>query len=516
MKNKIFGALLLVTLVAWVLYSCNKNSPLDSEPTIEVEAITLAPNPLSVIVGETSPIIITITPSDATYTDITWKSDNMAVATVDQSGNVTAISEGSANVSATIGEISGTCVVNVMSDSIPVDSITLTPNSLSLTVGETAMISAAVAPTNATYTNILWSSDNPNIATVDQSGNVAAIAEGNATISASIGDIVGKSEVAVASNIIPVESITLSPNPLALTVGGTGRLIIAITPANATYTTVTWNSSNPAAATVDQEGNVTAIAEGDAVITATIGDITGRCNVNVASLVIPVESITLSPNPLDITIGQNETLSVVITPSNATYSGIVWSSGNPSIATVDQSGKVTAVDAGTAIITATIDNVVGRCSVEVSDIQVQSISISPTTASIEIDETQQFTATIYPSNATNVTYTWTSGNNSVATVTQNGLATGISAETTTITVTTNNGKSATATLTVTAPSTLTYTVDQTKCTGCGKCLSACQYGAISIYGGKAHIDPTKCTGCGNCVNRCPRHAIVPNGKKHSK
>ncbi len=133
-------------------------------------------------------------------------------------------------------------------------------------------------------------------------------------------------------------------------VGETKTLSATVTPSNATDKTVIWKSSNASVVTVDSNGKVTAKSAGSATISATAGSFTSNCSVTV---VVPVESVALNKTELTIEKGKNATLTATVNPSNATDKTVTWKSSNTAIATVDQNGKVTAVNAGSAVITVT-------------------------------------------------------------------------------------------------------------------------------------------------------------------
>ena len=157
--------------------------------------------------------------------------------------------------------------------------------------------------------------------------------------------------------VIPVTSVTLNKTKESLLKGKTTTLAATINPSNATNKGVTWSSSNNSVAIVDQSGKVTAVGKGTATITVTTkdGGKKATCTITVTEeskpVVIPVTSVTLNKTKESLLKGKTITLVATINPSNATNKGVTWSSSNNSVATVDQSGKVTAVGKGTATIT---------------------------------------------------------------------------------------------------------------------------------------------------------------------
>ena len=216
---------------------------------------------------------------------VTWSSSDASVATVDQNGNVTAVGAGTATITATAGDCSATCEVTVTIPFIPVSGITLSQNAASLFVDEGMTLSAEVTPEDATNKTVTWSSSDASVATVDQNGNVTAVGAGTVTITATAGDCSATCEVTVTIPVIPVSGITLSQNAASLFVDEGMTLSAEVTPEDATDKTVTWSSSDASVATVDQNGNVTAVGVGTAAITATAGDYSATCEVTVTKQV---------------------------------------------------------------------------------------------------------------------------------------------------------------------------------------------------------------------------------------
>ena len=169
-----------------------------------------------------------------------------------------------------------------------------------------------------------------------------------------------------------VTGITLNQSTMTIYPGDTGQLIATISPADASDKSVIWTSSSTSIATVDQTGKVTAVAAGSCTITATAADGSGvkaECAVTVTQL---VTSITLSQTSLTLTLPSNTTksLTAIVSPTNATNKGVTWSSSSKRIATVAQTGIVTAVAEGTCTITCTAKDgsgVKATCVVTVED-----------------------------------------------------------------------------------------------------------------------------------------------------
>ena len=160
-----------------------------------------------------------------------------------------------------------------------------------------------------------------------------------------------------AIKIIDVESVSLNKSSMTLEEGSSETLIATVVPSDAEDRDVQWRSNNASVATVDGNGRVTAVSAGTATISAeTNNGKRASCTVTVVPRVVEISSVTLNKASLSLVKGTSETLIATISPSNATNKTIVWSSSNTAVATVNSSGRVTAVDAGTATITATSSN----------------------------------------------------------------------------------------------------------------------------------------------------------------
>ena len=169
---------------------------------------------------------------------------------------------------------------------IHVTSVSLDKDTMNLTEGSTATLTATVEPDNASNRSVTWSSDNESVATVNATGEVTAIGAGTATITVTTADG-GKTatcEVTVTAATVPVTSVELNKTETTLTVGERETLTATVEPNNATDQNVTWSTSNPSVATVEN-GVVRAVGRGTAVITVTTadGDFTADCTVTVRS-----------------------------------------------------------------------------------------------------------------------------------------------------------------------------------------------------------------------------------------
>jgi uncharacterized protein (TIGR02145 family) len=225
-----------------------------------------------------------------------------------------------------------------------------------------------------------------------------------------------------------------------LAVGDEYPLAAAVLPANATDKAVAWSSSDPAKATVT-DGRILAIAEGSTTITATVGEKTATCAVTVTNTPIGVASISLDKAILALYIGDEYSRKAAVLPANATDKAVAWSSSDPGKVAVTN-GKVAALAEGTVTITARAGEKTATCAVTVTSIAVADISLDKATLWLDVGEKSTLKATVLPANATDKAVTWSSSDESIATVSSTGLVTVVSAGIATITATAG-GKTAT-------------------------------------------------------------------------
>lgn len=166
-------------------------------------------------------------------------------------------------------------------ETVTVNSITLSSTNVSLEVGEELTLQATFSPAEAEVGTVVWASSDDNVASVSQEGKISALTPGEATISVATGDVKAECEVTVTKKIINVETITLSATNVTLAPGDETVLQATFTPEDADLSSVVWSSSAEGVATVSQEGRVNAIAEGQATITVTAGEVKAECVVTV-------------------------------------------------------------------------------------------------------------------------------------------------------------------------------------------------------------------------------------------
>ena len=227
---------------------------------------------------------------------------------------------------------------------------------------------------------------------------------------------------------VAVTGVSLSKTSLTLAESGSETLTATVTPSNATNKAVSWKSSDASVASVDNNGKVSAVKAGSATITVTTSDggKTATCSVTVTSKTVSVTGVKLDKSNLELKAGETAQLAATVEPSDASEKGVEWTSSDTKIATVDGSGKVTAVSVGNATITATTKDggKTASCSVTVNPVAVEGVSVEPAQVEVKEGKTVQLKATVSPAEASQGVE-WTTSDSQIATVDANGLVTAI-------------------------------------------------------------------------------------------
>ena len=318
---------------------------------------------------------------------------------------------------------------------IPVSEVRLSETTLELAVGDDFYLTATVLPENAANKSVTWSCSPENVLTVYQSGQVVAMEEGEGTVTVTTTDGGHKAEckVYVRKYKVNVKSVSLDQEVLEMTEGDEVYLSATVLPEDASEKKVVWSCDPESVLNVYQSGQVVAMGPGEGTVTVTTvdGGFTASCAVTVTPKFIAVESITLEPEPLELEVGQSATVKATVLPEDATDKTLSWESSNEAVATVDQTGKVTALKAGETILTVKAGNITEWGHVTVTDVPVTGVTVSPALVTLKEGETCQLSASVSPASARQ-DVEWASQNKEVATVDKEGLVTAVRAGSTRI------------------------------------------------------------------------------------
>ncbi len=344
-------------------------------------------DPLDLEVGDKDRISAVLDPLEAGSP--TFTSSNISVVSVDSKGNYLAVGEGVANI--TVG-YAGTDRYEPVNDVIvPVTvskietNIVADDDPLELDVDEGGRIDAMLDPLEAG--SVIFTSSNMSVVTVDNKGNYKAIREGKANITISYaGDYkyAAADDVVVAVNVSKIEtSIDVDEDSLELFVGDDGRIVAVLDPLEAGG--VTFTSSNVSVVTVDDRGNFVAVGKGEANITITYaGDYKYEAaddvvvTVNVSKIDV---DISVDKDSLDLDVDEEDRIIATLTPPDA--GGVIFTSSNVSVVTVDGRGNFKAVGEGKANITVSFDGDYNKYAV--TDVVVP-VTVSKIETSINVDE----------------------------------------------------------------------------------------------------------------------------------
>ena len=505
--------------------------------TVPVSSVSLNKTSLNLNVGDKETLTASILPSDATIKTVTWSSDDPLIASVNN-GEITANSIGTTTIKATADGKTATCSVTV--SAVSVTSISLSPTTKTIYVGQSFTLSATISPSNATNKNVTWTSSNNNVATVTSNGEVSGKANGTATITVKTEDGNKTATCSVSVEKVAVTSVTLSESSLSLYVNGENKTVTAtVQPDNATDHIVTWTIDKSGVASITPNNNsvtVTPVSAGTATLTASVGGKSATCSISVSASA-PEWKLVTSTN--DLVVGNKY---VIAQNAKGTTAGDITSQYMSNISSTFNSDKtkITTLGSGTieltlggnsgawtfanssgSLLTATAvkklawggssgtntwtisidgsknatisstNSSYGRFLYNAnsgqerftpyatstgtsntmllpqlytltggsvpSDVKVTEITVNPSSASLNVGGTTNLTATVLPNNATNKEITWSSSNNSVATVTASGAVTAQGNGTCTITATAKDGSGVTGTCSITVSPSIVLT-----------------------------------------------------------
>ncbi|EFA22171.1 alpha amylase, catalytic domain protein, partial [Bifidobacterium gallicum DSM 20093 = LMG 11596] len=310
---------------------------------------------------------------DPANAKVSWSSSNAKVVSVNN-GVVTGVAKGTATVTAKAGDKSASVTVTVTGEPPVVASTTIYYPASKFGANSTYLHyrvnKNGAAGTWTTVPGVKmeaacdgwvkYTVDNPNqdeVEFVINNGAGAWDNNGKKNYTGTGANLVienGKvGTIAPCVVEVPVSSVSIAGGDFSLTEGASKQLSATVAPSNATDKVVSWKSSDAAVATVDASGKVTAKKAGTATITASAGGKSSSVTVTVASASVPVSSVTISPSSLSLKKGESGQLTATVAPSNASDKTVTWRSSNPAVVSVDADGKVTALKAGVAAVTAT-------------------------------------------------------------------------------------------------------------------------------------------------------------------
>lgn len=264
------------------------------------------------------------------------------------------------------------CSATDTDEPTPVGEVIVTPTTLEVGMGGTAVLSAEVTDADGNVVRdrrVVWASADPSIATVSDNGVVAGVKAGRVNVAASAEGKSGVASVSVVALPVRVSSVRVAPDKVSLFVAASSNLVATALDSRGVAITgrpVVWTTNNAGVAAVSQSGVVTGLLPGTAVITAVVDGSAGNSTITVS--LTPVARVTVTPSDMSIDAGKSATLTArALDALGNTLTGraITWTSGDTRIVTVDQAGVVRAIRRGSAVITATSEGKAGTATVRV-------------------------------------------------------------------------------------------------------------------------------------------------------
>jgi len=410
-----------------------------AKATCEVIVATISLNKSSVTINEGKTVTLkpTVYPTTLEDQSVKWKSSDKTIATVTSAGKVKGVKAGTATITCTSNAtgLSTTCKVTVAIAS----GVVLDQSDVILKKKKTVTLKATVYPETLEDKSVTWESSDKTVATVSSDGVVTGVKSGIVTITCT-SVATGLS----ATCTVTVATISLNKSSVTINEGKTMTLTPTVYPTTLEDKSVTWKSSDETIATVTSAGKVKGVKAGTATITCTSNatGVSTTCKVTVAA----AASVTLDQTDVILKKKKSLTLKATVYPETLEDKSVTWESSDETVATVSSSGKVTGVKSGVVTITCTS---VATGATATCKVTVATITLSKSNVVVKKKKTVTLTPTVYPTSLEDKSVTWESSDESIATVSSDGVVTGIKSGFVTITCTSNaTGLSTTCEVTV--------------------------------------------------------------------
>lgn len=412
----------------------------DVKGKLNPSSVKITNAPSKIKVGSSYYLTATVLPTNLANKSVVWHSDDSTVATVDSNGKVTAKKSGRVLITA------WSKVDELIFDYVAIDidggpkptGVIITNVPSSMKIGTSATLKATVSPSGVYNKTVTWKSSDTRIATVDSTGKVVAKSAGMVNIIAYSNQdksIYRSVSIKVLAPV-NVDSVAIKNVPKSMKVGEKFKLEGVVFPTNLPNRTVKWSSQDTKIATVDQNGVVTAIGNGTAIIVATssydnniyqYARITVRGNP-------PVSSVKITGDTSNMKINSRRQLTAIVSPSTAVNKSVSWVSSNPTILSVDQKGVITSKNR-TGTVTILVYSVTNGVHDEVrinvgngsnpnppqdNPTKPLAIMIKNNPEIMNVNDTAKLTAEILPSSVKNAYLSWSSSNNNVISIDRDG------------------------------------------------------------------------------------------------
>ena len=385
-----------------------------------------------------------------TGVNVTWDSDDETVGTIDDAGLFTALAAGTATVTASAGNVSGTATVTVTgtAEEPALAKVLVSPSAVTLEVDDARMFTVVAFDGFGRIVpdaEVTWTSSDPTVGTIDDTGLFTAVCNGTATVTATAGGVSGTATVTVNCDDPVLTQIVVTPSAIALAANDTEQFIATVLDQNGcdiADAAIDWTSSDEGVGRIDPcSGLFTAVCDGATTVTARCGDVTGTAEVTVTTT---SSGVAVSPSAVTMDAGDSRQFTATVhdlqdnisgsiydLQDNASNPPVTWSCNDEGVGTITADGFFTAICDGTATITASAGNASGTATVTVRSASpaLARIVVSPSDFTIAADNTLALTATAFDQNGSEMpeaTVTWASSDPAVGTIDECGNFTALS------------------------------------------------------------------------------------------
>ena len=438
-------------------------------PVLVVEPVTkvrVSAEKTTLTLGEQAQTILTFTPEDATLQAVSYSSDNEKIATVDEKGLVTAHAKGQTAIRVmTMDGTKRVSYVNIQVVQLP-EAVTIEETApLILNVGDTHGLKAVIAPDSASDKKVFWTSSDESVAQVNASGQVTATGQGQCEI---LCVSQAREQVQTTLPVIVVQlarSLSFVSEKATLLAGQRALLRYVLEPLDVTNGEVAFTSSNEAVALVNENGIVTALSDGTASITVAAQDGSGKKDSLELTVARKPEKVTIhQQGPLTLATGRKTQVTAEVWPQDSENRKIAWASTDETVATVSVEGIISGKTAGECDIVA-----VSQSAPEVMDVihlivrqRLKSVRFASGKESVRAGESIRTQVILEPADVPPTELIYSSRDEGIAQVDQNGVVTGVAPGRTIIRAQAQDGSGRYGQMTVTvleAPKSLTLDTD---------------------------------------------------------
>ncbi len=398
---------------------------------------------------------LTVMPSDSTNKTLTYTIDNTEIASVSETGLITTLKTGSFKVTITQADINKELEFKVIVSVTGIEKTNLDALNTVIEKGNTLNISSYfnVLPSNSTNQNVTYSVSDETISSVTEAGVITGLNKGTFTLTVTTVDGDFKTSFDLEVYVTVTDVYVEVPENTTFKVNDTYQIKAHVLPEDANVQTLSYYIPTTKAS-VNQSGLVTFKQTGSDNGEVKITIRSRESNVEktlILYVVEPVTSINITGEESKVLpIGETYKITYEILPSNASNKNVKFTSSNSSIASVSEDGTVTSKSTGTATITVTTVDGSKTASITIyAGPHVESISINNTDSDLHIGDKVQIKVTISPGDASLQTFTYSTSNSEIASITQDGVVTALKTGQVRITVTTlDEGKSASVTFNI--------------------------------------------------------------------